>query len=257
MISNIQPQTNNNYSTNLSFKAIPRGSYRTAKNTFVNVVQLEKSDLPYITRFCENLEEYYKKRNITDYSRQYIMKDSFNTVKDVLSSNDSLLDDAKIFVGISNNEMQGLIVGNIAKHDKNGGVHHSSRKKHAKNERELDWFVTWGGKGVGKSLIGEFFKSMKELPFKKVFVRSEIPELSSAQQIYEHFGFKQVAKRCDWIKKTNNVNLTDEGAVLDNGDAIFMTIGRKQLSQTEQQISKQLHRKDLCSISTPLENLVK
>lgn len=257
MISNIHSQTNNNYSNKTSFQAIHRGSYQTTRNTFVRVLELEKSDLPFITKFCDNLEEYTRRRNITDPARKEIMQESFNTVKDVLSSNDKRLDDAKIFVGISDNEIQGLIVGNIAKCDKKGGIHHSSRKNHAKNERELDWFVTWGGKGVGKSLIGEFFNSMKDLPFKKLLVRSEIPELSSAKQIYEHFGFKQVIKRCDWIKKTNNINLTDEGAVLENGDAIFMTISRKRLNQTEQEIGKQLNRRSLTGYSYPIETTLR
>lgn len=256
MIPNVRTQTNNSCSNNISFKAIPLGQYKNAKNAVTTVYQLEKSDLPFIDKFCKNIGEYWKSHNITDTSVQDIMKDSFNSAKDILSSKDKLLDDTKILVGVRDNELHGILIGNIPKHSKNKNIHYSSRKNHSKNERELDWFVTWGSKGVGKSLISEFFKTMKEHSFKKLFVRSEIPELSPAQSIYERFGFKQITKRDDWAKKTNNINLIDENVELEHCDIIPMVISRKQMNKTAESISKQCNRTDLLRFSTPIENIV-
>ena len=258
MISNIYSQTHNNYSNKTSFKAIPLGRYKHAQNTVIDVFQLEKSDLPYITNFCENIGEYYKKHQITDEARQEIIRDSFNSAKDILSSDNKLFDDTKILVGVNNKDIHGIIIGNIPKHSKDGEVHYSSRKNHSKNERELDWFVSWNAKGIGKSLICEFFNTMKEYPFKKIFVRSEVPEKSYAQEIYEHFGFKQVTKRSQILKKTSNIDLNEEGVKVENPDDIIpMTISREQANKTVEKISKQTNREDLNRISTSIEDIIK
>lgn len=258
MISNIYSQTHNNYSNKTSFKAIPLGRYKQAKNTVIDVFQLEKSDLPYITTFCENIGEYYKKHQITDEARQEIIRDSFNSAKDILSSDNKLFDDTKILIGVNNKDIHGIIIGNIPKHSKDRKIHYSSRKNHSKNERELDWFVSWNAKGIGETLICEFFKTMKEYPFKKIFVRSEVPEKSSAQEIYEHFGFKQVTKRSPILKKTSNIDLNEEGIKVENLDDIIpMTINRTQIETTEKTLSKQCRRKDLNGISTSIEDIIK
>lgn len=255
MISNIYSQPSNNYSNKTSFKAIPLGRYKHAKNAVVDVIQLEKSDLPYIKRFCENIGDYYQKHQITDPARQEIIRDSFNSARDILSSDNKLFDDTKILVGVSNKDIHGIIIGNIPKHGKNGEVHYSTRKNHAKNERELDWFVSWNAKGVGKSLVSEFFKSMKEYPFKKIFVRSEVPEKSSAQDIYEHFGFKQISKRSDIVKKTSNIDINEEGLETEMSDIIPMAISRAEANKTEQKISKQCQREELNKVSRTLEEI--
>lgn len=257
MISNVRSQASNNYSNNISFKAIPLGRYQPAKNTIIDVLQLEKSDLPFITRFCENIGDYFRKHNITDFATQDIMKDSFSTAKDILSSDDKLLDDAKVLVGVSKGNLHGILIGNIPKRNANGNVHYSSRKNHSKGERELDWFVSWNSKGVGKSLMCEFFKKMKVYPFKKLFVRSEVPENSPAKYIYEHFGFKQIEERTDWVKKTNNINIVDEAESLEHCDIIPMAINHSQLEDAEKNLSKQCNRIDLNKISVPIESVVK
>ena len=60
---------------------------------------------------------------------------------------------------------------------------YSSRHNPSKNETEIDWLVTWNPddeniKGIGKALVGEYFRTIKKDKFRDVFVRSEEELLS-------------------------------------------------------------------------------
>lgn len=242
---------------NLSFNAIPLGRYRVAKREFIDIYRVEKSDLGFISGFSDGISDYFKKNGISNESTKDIMRDSFSTAKDILSSSDELLDDARVLVGVRDGNLSGILIGNIAKRDSKGRLHYSSRKNHSKNERELDWFVTWNSHGVGKSLIGEFFRSMREFPFKKLFVRSEVPENSFAQSVYEHFGFKQIGKRRDWIQKNTNINIIDDISLLDNSEVVPMAISRSKVNSVSEVFSKQGNRQDLAGGSVPLSEIIK
>ena len=107
-----------------------------------------------------------------------------------------------MFVATQDGSPCGLLVGNIPKHVYDGErICYSSRHNPAKNETELDWLVTWQPKGkckikgIGKALVGEFYRTIKKDKFRDVFVRSEVPENSYASEFYESIGFEQLGKK--------------------------------------------------------------
>lgn len=257
MISGVNTQLSNNYKNNVSFKAIPLGQYRPAQKNAIRIYQLEKSDLPFVSNFCENINNYFKKKNITNESTRTIMRDTFTSARNILSSDEKSLKDTKILVGVSDNEMHGILIGNIPKKDAKGKVHYSSRKNHSKNEREVDWFATWDSRGVGKSLVCEFFRSMKELTFSKLFVRSEVPEKSSAKEFYEHVGFKPIKNRDKIVKKTTNIDIVDKAEYIEPCDIIPMTVNRHTMVEKEKEISQRFQRRELLHKPIEIEYVVK
>ena len=52
---------------NVNFKAIPLARYKYDKNEFLNVYQLEKNDLPFVSKFIKNLKQYFVDKQINDY----------------------------------------------------------------------------------------------------------------------------------------------------------------------------------------------
>ena len=244
----------NNSSTN--FKAIPLGQYKPFKDNIVDVYKLEKRDLPYVQGFCKDLKKYFQIKGITDETTQDIMHDSFECANKLLSSSESVSKDADILIGVKDKEIKGILIGNVPKKTSDGKFRYSSRNNPTKNEQELDWYVAWNSHGVGKSLICEFFKGIKQLKFKKLFVRSELPENSTAQDIYEHFGFKQISKREDWIKHTRAIPVTDKADELANSEIIPMMIKKSQLKKTEKYLSSQCQRKNLDKKSVALDEIL-
>ena len=98
------------------------------------------------------------------------------------------------------------------------GIVYSSRHNLAKNETELDWLVTWSPKGnerlkgIGKALIGEYFRTVKKDKFRDVFVRAEVPEKSFAKSFYEKLGFEQIGnKRVRLLNKNSAKSIITDG----------------------------------------------
>lgn len=232
-----------NSSTN--FRAIPLGQYKPFEDNIVDVYKLEKRDLPYIQGICKDIKNYFQTKSITDETTQDIMHDSFECVYKLLNSSESVSKNTDMLVGVKDKEIKGILIGNVPKRNSAGKIHYSSRNNHTKNEQELDWFVTWNSHGVGKSLICEFFKGIKQMKFKKLFVRSELPENSTAQDIYEHFGFKQISKREDWIKHSRAIPVTNKVDELTNSEIIPMIINKLNLKKTEKDLCSLCQRKDL------------
>ena len=95
-----------------------------------------------------------------------------------------------------NNEPCSILIGNVLKVDKSGRYHYSSRKNHAKQETELDWLATWNKKipGEGQATVYEYFLTLLKDGFQHCFVRSEIPEKSSAVAFYTKMGFNKLSE---------------------------------------------------------------
>ena len=242
-----------NNKQNCSFKAIPRAKYLNAGNK-VEVIQLEKQDVPFINNFLSNINSYFKKHKINDSAHKEIMLDSFNATKEILENSDKLKK-SKVLLAVANKEPQGIIIANILKKGNDNKLHYSSRHNHASTETELDWIVTWNKylpnktKNIGKVLTTEYFMTLKKDKFKSVFVRSELPEKSCASNFYNKMGFEDITTKREKLEKHNSNKYIIK--TLDNpqDEIIPMIIWGKKINETIKSNVKELERNSLPNIS--------
>ena len=77
----------------LNFRAIPLARYQTDKNAFVRIYQLEKRDLPFVTKLSNNLDEYFRTKNIQDESKKEIITNKFlDNIKSAVEKTLSLVE---------------------------------------------------------------------------------------------------------------------------------------------------------------------
>lgn len=97
-----------------SFTAIPLARYRTEPDTFVKIYQLEKRDLPFISDFITNINQYFKDKRIDDFAHKQVMEEAFSAVKSILSS-EHTEKKVKSLLAVTGSEPCGILVGNVAK----------------------------------------------------------------------------------------------------------------------------------------------
>ena len=213
--------------------------------------------MPFVTKLSNNLDEYFRTKNIQDESKKEIITNFLDTAKKVFSSRGTAFKKSKIFAATYNDELCGFLAGNIPKTSKKNVFHYSSRKNHSKFETELDWLVTWKGKGAGKSLISEYFTSLRRDRFREVFVRSEVPEETFAQTFYEKLGFVQLPSEREKIAK-NSANKYSIGEYYFGNEEIIPMIAKKsKINETRRLISTQYHRISIPKVPTDIENIIK
>ncbi len=245
-----------------SFKAVPKASYKLFKNTGDTVLyQLNKSDIPFLKYFRQNLGIFFKKHNISDDSRREIIDKALEASVDFLNEEKGAQEKVKVLLAVSDKKPCGLLVGNGLKVDQRTGKYvYSSRKNRAKGETELDFLSTWDlnkRKGVGSALIDEYFRTVKQDEFNSVYVRSEVPQYSDAIDFYSRIGFKKISgnyqKLC--LKKGDSNYLT--GEYFDSKDLVApmkATAGR--INSTIASISKTMERnEEISHIDTDLFEL--
>ena len=133
----------------------------------------------------------------------------------------------------------------------------------AKNETELDWLVTWQGKGkpkikgVGKALVAEFFSTIKKDKFRDVFVRSEVPENSYAMDFYESLGFEQIGKKRLKLFNKNSAQYSINDYTETDDDTIPMIATRKTIEYMAKELSKTMTRQEFKKASLNAEELIK
>ena len=176
------------------------------KNKEVIIYQLEKSDVSYIKHLVNNLSSFYKKYNVENESAKQVIEEAFNASIEILKGKHKSIDKTRILMAFYNNEPSSILIGNALKVDKKGIFHYSSRKNHAKNETELDWLATWNNKipGEGQATVYEYFYTLLRDGFKQCFVRSELPEKSSAVNFYTRMGFEKLSNRKRPILRKND-----------------------------------------------------
>ena len=190
-----------------NFKAIPlaKYSYLHEKGKEVTVYQLESRDVGYLKYLRDNITDFYEKFEISDESTQQVSREAFEAGAKILGEKGE--DKAKVLMSFYNGEPSSILIGNVLKVDKKGKLHYSSRKNHAARETELDWLTAWNKKipGEGTVTVYEYFNTLLKDGFKNVYVRSEIPEKSSATKFYGKMGFKPVTgKQRKLQTKTDN-----------------------------------------------------
>ena len=211
-------------SYNTSFKALPLAEYGYLNNKAKNVViyQLEKSDIGYMQHIVKNLDKFYKKYDVDNESAKQVIAEAFGAGIEILKAEKQPESKARILMAFCDNEPSSILIGNVLKIDKRGNFHYSSRKNHSKGETELDWLATWNKKfpGEGKATVYEYFYTLLNDGFKQCFVRSELPEKSSAVKFYTNMGFEKLSEKPRSILRKND-NRYVIGSFDDNTDKII------------------------------------
>ena len=196
-----------NNNRNISFTAIPLAKYSYLKEKGdVIVYQLEKKDAEYLKFLLTNIQDFFEKFNISDDSTKQVVQEAFGAGIKILKGKPRPESKAKILMSFYDGEPSSILIGNVLKVDKKGQFHYSSRKNHAKDETELDWLATWNPKipGEGKVTVYEYFLTLIKDGFRQVFVRSEVPEKSSAKRFYQRMGFEPLSDRPRFIQRQND-----------------------------------------------------
>ena len=196
MITSTINFNNKHQNANINFKALPLAQYSyLGKSKEVTIYQLKKNDIGYLEHLVANLDKFFKKYDVDNESARQVIEEAFNAGIEILKRNKSEKK-AKILMAFYNNEPSSILIGNALKVDNKGVLHYSSRKNHAKNETELDWLATWNKKipGEGQATVYEYFLTLLKDGFNNCFVRSEIPEKSSAVAFYTKMGFDKLSE---------------------------------------------------------------
>lgn len=256
----VSSQTNYNQSFNARQLSQWRCTNAKNKARNISIISIEKRDASFMQKFI-NYVENLKNEN---KNAKEIMIYSSKTILEIIKSNLPNMEKIKMFIATYNNIPCGIFVANIPKiFAQDESYVYSSRHNAGKNETEMDWLVTWNptGKeklnGVGKALVGEYFRTVKKDRFRDVFVRSEVPEKSFATYFYEGLGFETLGTRRLKLSNKNSaqcvVNDFSEG---NNDDTIPMIIGRKEILATAEKLAKEMHRKEFIQLSEDAENLI-
>ena len=225
----------------------------------ISIIELEKRDYDFADKFVKSLDSYTGMDSI----KKEILADAAGTLKKVLECGNEYLEKIKLFLATYNNNPCGLLIANLPKIDEYGNVVYSSRHNCAKNETELDWLATWSPsqndkiKGIGKAIVGEYFKTLRGDKFRDVYVRSELPENSYAQYFYESMGFEVMGeKRLLWGAKTTNKSLI-KGADPVDDRIIPMIATRKKTKDIYNNLSHKMYRQEFVKKSSDISELVK
>lgn len=249
------------YST--SFQALPlaRYCYLGAKKDVV-IYQLEKSDIDYMEHLVKNLDKFFTKYDIDNLSARQVIEEALNAGIEILKASNPEERKAKILMAFYDNEPSSILIGNVLKVDKNGNLHYSSRKNHARGETELDWLATWNKKIPleGQATVYEYFNTLLKDGFKQCFVRSEIPGKSSALDFYTRMGFERVSRAPRPILRKND-NRYVIGNYDDKTDTIIpMKISINDITRIIKEKADMVMRKEIkmpCPGSLPRENFDK
>lgn len=249
---------------NSSFNARQLSQWRcvNAKNNpkNISIVAIEKRDVAFMEKFVDYIE---KQKNENKFAKE-IMRYSSKTILEILKSNLPNFDKIKMFIATYNSIPCGIFVANIPKiYAQDEAQVYSSRHNSAKNETEMDWLVTWNPtgkdkiKGIGKALVGEYFRTVKKDKFRDVFVRSEVPEKSYATYFYESLGFENIGTRRLKLSNKNSAQCAiDDFSSSSNDETIPMIITRKNIGVTAERLAQEMHRKEFVQISEKAENLI-
>ena len=248
---------------NINFKAklISQWSCNNAKNKTKNIsiIAIEKSDL----LFAENFVKYVEGLKNDNKTAKEIMDSASKTITEILKNKILHLEKIKMFIATYDTIPCGILIANMPKASPtNDGIVYSSRHNSAKNETEMDYLVTWSPKGneklkgIGKALIGEYFRTVKQDKFRDVYVRAEVPEKSYAKSFYESFGFEQIRnKRLRLFNKNSAQSIINDFTPKDD-ETIPMLITRSKIKTTAEELATKMNRKEFKEMSVDANILI-
>lgn len=229
------------------------------KTKNISIVAIEKCDLTFAEKFVKYTENLKNNNKTT----KEIMVSSSKTILEIIKNKILNTDKIKMFIATYDSIPCGIFVANIPKispiHD---NIVYSSRHNSAKNETEMDWLVTWSPKGnekikgIGKALVGEYFRSVKQDKLRDVFVRAEVPEKSFAKSFYENLGFEQIrSKRLRLFNKNSAQPIINDHTEEDD-ETIAMLITRSKIKTKAEELAKNMNRKEFKKVSVDAEFLI-
>lgn len=226
----------------------------------ITIVKLENHEYPLAEKFVNTVDKTLEGSITND-----IFIDALKAIKKLLESGEKVLKKTRVLLALYNDKLCGILVANIPKKDKTGNLVYSSRHNCAKNETELDWLATWSPnkdekiKGIGKAILGEYYKTLENDNFKDVYVRSELPENSFAQYFYESMGFNIIAPRRQlWCaKNANKAMIKDECEGLEYDKIIPMLAEKTNIKEIYDKISKSMCRQEFVDKSVNIKELIK
>ena len=194
------------YNTSFGYFKLAKHSYLRDSKKGVLLYQLNKSDIGYLEHLLKNIEKFFKKYDVDNESARQVIEEAISAGIQILKRPKQAEDKTRILMAFYDNEPSAILIGNALKVDKKGKLHYSSRKEHESNETELDWLATWNKKipGEGRSIVYKYLQTIIDDGFTDCFVRSEVPEKSSAKNFYERMGFKKFARRRSIFRKNDN-----------------------------------------------------
>lgn len=249
-------------SINYKAKLVSQWNCLDAQNKIKNIsiVSLDKRDL----LFAEKFVKYAEEMEHIDSASKEVLNSSAKSMLEILKFPAQLLEKIKIFIATYDKKPCGLCISNIPKFA-NGkeSLVYSSRHNLAKNETEIDWLVTWADKeqgkinGIGKALVGEYFRTVNEDGFRDVFVRSEIPEKSYASSFYENLGFEFLTEKRLKLSNKNSAQyiINDYGNSSDY--VIPMLITKTRLLGVAESLADKMCREEYSENSYKAEALIK
>ena len=251
--------------TNPNFCAKQRALYKLANGETVKLLELEKKDLSFIKNFSQNIDSYMDKKEIeTVTDKRLIIDTSFKIIKEMLEMPAKLREKTRMFLAVSNNDICGVLVGGMPKKTAQKSIKHSSRKFARDKETELNWCAAWDSdskhprKGVGKIMLSEYIDTVKKDGFKKLFIQSEIPELSYAKKFYESMGCKEMpcgqSPHRSIEQNKDIVNCVED---LYDYDIVPMLGNLKDISKAKEQAFSRYQREVLPQASVDLYKEIK
>jgi hypothetical protein len=258
---------------NINFSAIPKARYdaclKRSEDSIpvkLHIVELEKKDKKLIDFLVQNFDKFKaKKETPFDKERNLIFTQSLLDIQAIFrllnTKKNKLAKKTKIFIGIVDKEPCGLIVANAPKVNNKGEVFYSVRNN--KNESEIDWLVTWPIKtgeyiqNEGKALVAQLFHSTKAKNIKTIFVRSALPEKSTAIEFYKKMGFKQSGEKTLLNAAENNKEIAHgEYEDIEDDYIIPMEIKISEAKKIKQKVDKKLNRKPAKNQSVDITTLI-
>ena len=216
-----------------------------AKN--VSIIELEKRDLAFAKKFIKHVETI----QTDNKTAKEIIDSSSKTILEILQDDENYSKKIKIYIATYDENPCGIFIANMPKNSPyNDGLVYSSRHNPAKNETELDWLVTWSPKGnerlkgIGKALIGEYFRTVKKDKFRDIFVRAEVPEKSYAKGFYERLGFEQIGKKRVKLLNKNSAQSIINDYTKVNDETIPMLVTRRKIKEVAEELATKMNRKE-------------
>lgn len=253
--------SNQQYNQKFEAKLISQWKCTNGKGSFrnVSILEIEQLDVEYFENFRKNLDKY----NHIQQIRQAIIDASSNTISAVLQNMTGVFQKVKMLMAVHDGKPCGLLIANIPKQMPVIDTKvYSTRHNPAKNETEIDWLVTWNPnrneniKGIGKALVGEYFRTVKKDGFRDVFVRSEIPENSNAVYFYESIGFERISdKRVKLVNKNTGKYLVNNFSEPDD-DVIPMIIVKSKIEEKSKELATTMNRREFVKSSIDINELV-
>ena len=191
--------------SNPSFKMKKFATFGNPKG--LSVYKLEEKDIGYLKHLVKNLERFFIKYDVDNKSARQVIEEAFNAAIAILKAKNPPEEKADILMAYYKKQPSAMLIGNVMKIDKNGHIHYSSAYDHPDDVTELDWLVTWNKKipGEGQDTVYGYYRNLAdENYFNKLFVRSEVPENSSAVNFYTRMGFNKIGRRRPILRKDDN-----------------------------------------------------